>query len=197
MRVNSIFILLLLQFCLNVYSQTKVSNFHILRNGSKVGTLRFAQTSAGTIDSLELESNVQIKLITTFNAHGRETAIFDSGILLKSSIFRRLNGKEKANKKHEAKNSQYIISKGKDSKVLKNYPISYNMLSLYAREPEQIDKVYSDNFESFISIQKMSDHKYKIILPDGDYNNYTYKDGKLQQVEIHQSLYSAVFVRAN
>ena len=197
MLANSILVLLLLQFCLPAYSQRKVSHFDVLRNGSKVGTIKFTQTSVGMIDTLEMESNVQIKFVSTFKANGKETAIFHNGILLKSSIYRELNGKEKANKKHEAKNNQYIISKGRDSKILKSYPISYNMLSLYAREPVQIDKVYSDNFESFISIQKMSDHKYKIILPDGDYNNYTYKDGELQQVEIHQSLYSAIFVRAN
>ena len=196
MRTTSIFILLLLQFCLNVYSQRKVCDFHILRNGNKVGTIRFAQTSVGTIDTLEMESNVNAKLVSTFIAHGKEAAIFENGILLKSSIFRELNGKEKANKKHEANNSQYIITRGKNSKVLKDYPISYNMLSLYAKEPEQIDKVYSDNFESFVTIQKMSDHKYKVLLPDGNYNYYTYKDGELKQVEIHHSLYSAAIVRA-
>lgn len=111
MRTTSIFILILLQFCLNVYSQRKVCDFHILRNGSKVGTIRFAQTSVGTIDTLEMESNVNAKLVSTFIAHGKEAAIFENGILLKSSIFRELNGKEKANKKHEANNSQYIITR--------------------------------------------------------------------------------------
>ncbi len=196
MRANSILIFLLILFNLTVYSQKKVYNFNILRNGSKVGTMRFTQTSAGTIDTLEIESNVKVRFISTFIARGKEIAIFDKGVLLKSSIFRELNGKEKANKKHEANNNQYIITKGKDSKVLKNYPISYNMLSLYAREPEQIQKVYSDNFEAFINVQKMSDHKYKVTLPDGDYNYYTYKNGELHQVEVHQNLYSAVFVRA-
>jgi hypothetical protein len=57
--------------------------------------MRFTQSTAGTIDSLEVESNVKTKLLSTFDAHGKETAIFENGILLKSSIFRELNGKEK------------------------------------------------------------------------------------------------------
>jgi hypothetical protein len=43
----------------------------------------------------------------------------------------------------------------------------------------------------------MGDHKYKVILPDGNYNYYSYKGGELHQVEIHHTAYSAVIVRAN
>jgi uncharacterized protein DUF6134 len=117
--------------------------------------------------------------------------------MFRSSIYRRLNGNEKVNKQHQENNGQYIIHAGQRSEITKTYPITYNMLSLYSKEPEDISRVYSDNFESFVSIQKTGQHRYKITLPDGNYNNYYYKNGLLVQVEIHHSFYSANIVLTN
>ena len=75
--------------------------------------------------------------------------------------------------------------------MLNNYPIRYNMLSLYAAEPTEINQVYSDSFEQFIAVRKTADHKYKIVLPDGNYNNYNYENGMLSRVEINSTFYSA------
>jgi len=159
--------------------------------------VRFSETTSGGVDSLKVESNVKTKLVSTFIAHGLEYAIFSNGILLQSSIYRQLNGDEKANKQHRLDNGKYIVYKGKNSKVIKSYPITYNMLSLYSREPENIGNVYSDNYETFLAIQKTGAHRYKISLPDGNYNYYYYKDGVLNLVEVHHSLYTANIVLVN
>ena len=181
----------------NSYSQNKVLTYQIVRNGNKVGTLRFSETSTGDMDYLKMESDVKTRFVFTFTAHSNEEAIYYNGVLLRSSIYRKLNGTEKANKQHQAGNQQYIIHAGQRTEVTKNYPITYNMLSLYSKEPGNISQVYSDNFQSFIAIQRTDQHKYKITLPDGNYNYYYYKNGVLNLVEVHHSLYSANIVLIN
>jgi hypothetical protein len=57
-----------------------------------------------------------------------------------------------------------------------------------------LSSVYSDNFEAYLAIQKIDVHKYKISLPDGNYNYYCYKDGVLNTIEIHHTFYSANIV---
>jgi len=188
---------ILLMSVLPGYSQKKFLNYQILRNGNKVGTMHFSETTSGRIDSLKLESNVKTKLVSSFIVYVHEDAIFSNSILLQSSVYRQLNGNEKVNKQHRLDNGQYIISNKKKSKVMKTYPINYNMLSLYSREPENIGNVYSDNYETFLAIQKTDAHKYKISLPDGNYNYYYYKDGVLNLVEVHHSLYTANIVLVN
>jgi hypothetical protein len=188
---------ILLVFESNSYSQNKTFSYQIVRNGSKVGTLHFSETLTGEMDHLKMESDVKTKFVFTFTAHASEEAVYSNGVLLHSSIYRRLNGSEKVNKQHEAKGTQYVIHAGERSEVAKNYPITYNMLSLYSKEPENISRVYSDNFQTFIPIEKTSLHKYKITLPDGNYNSYYYKDGVLVLVEIHHSFYSASIVLIN
>ena len=189
---------ILLIFSTNSYSQNKTFNYQIIRNGDKVGSLLFSETSTGDLDYLKMESDVKTRLIFTFTAHASEEAVYNNGILLRSSIYRRLNGTEKANKQHEATgNRQYLIRTGKTSEFTKTYPITYNMLSLYTKEPENISKVYSDNFQTFLAIEKAASHKYKITLPDGNYNYYYYKNGILNLVEVHHSFYSANIILTN
>jgi hypothetical protein len=179
------------------HSQNKTLTYQILRNGNKVGTLQFAETSAGGTDHMKMESDVKTRFVFTFTAHATEEAVYYNGVLLRSSIYRKLNGTEKANKQHQANNQQYVIQAGKRTEVTKTYPITYSMLSLYSKEPENIGQVYSDNFQRFIAIQKTDQHKYKITFPDGNYNYYYYKNGVLNLVEVHHSLYSVNIVLIN
>jgi len=144
-----------------------------------------------------MESDVKTRFIFSFTAHSNEEAVYHNGILLHSSIYRKMNGSEKVNKQHQAGNNQYIIHAGERTEVTKAYPITYNMLSFYSKEPENISKVYSDNFQSFIAIQKTDQHRYKVTLPDGNYIYYSYKNGVLSLVEIHHSFYSASIVLIN
>ena len=137
-------LVILFIFSANSYSQNKTLNYQIIRNGDKVGSLLFSETSTGDLDYLKMESDVKTRFIFTFTAHASEEAVYNNGILLRSSIYRRLNGSEKANKQHQATgNRQYLIRTGERSGLTKTYPITYNMLSLYSKEPENISKVYS------------------------------------------------------
>jgi len=194
-----IILLLLIFLILSIsgHGQNRTLTYQIVRNGNKIGTLRFSETSSGDMDHLKMESDVKTRFVFNFVAHASEEAVYFNGVLLRSSIYRIFNGNEKVNKQHEVKDRQYIIHAGERSEVTKNYPITYNMLSLYSKEPESISKVYSDNFQTFIPIVKADLHKYKVTLPDGNYNYYYYKNGVLALVEVHHSFYSANIVLTN
>ena len=185
---------ILLSTTLAGYSQNRTLNYQIIRNGNKVGTILFSESSTGETDHLKMESDVKTRFIFSFIAHATEEVIYHNGIMFRSSIYRRLNGSEKVNKQHQENNRQYVIHAGDRSEITKTYPITYNMLSFYSKEPVSITKVYSDNFESFLNIQKTDAHAYRVTLPDGNYNNYYYKNGVLVLVEVHHSFYSANIV---
>lgn len=173
-------------------AQEKKLEYHIKRNGNVVGNIRFTQNITGNRTILKMESEVKTRFIFLFTAKASEESIYENGIMTWSSIYRKLNGNEKANKKTKMTGNSYTIYKGDKSEILNSYPIRYNMLSIYAAEPLQVSKVYSDNFQQMIDIQKMADHHYKIKFPDGNYNEYFYANGICSKVIVHHSLYSAV-----
>ncbi|HEX7845297.1 MAG TPA: DUF6134 family protein [Chitinophagaceae bacterium] len=172
-------------------AQERKLEYAIKRKGSEVGSLFFTQAFSGNKLVLKMESEVRTRMIFLFTAKAKEESIYENGIMTWSSIYRKMNGNEKANKKTRLAGTNYIVTEDDDTEALNNYPIRYNMLSLYTNEPVNISKVYSDNFQRFLDIQTIAPHHYKIKFPDGTYNEYIFSNGVCVQIKIHHSLYSA------
>lgn len=189
--VNIALPLLLCFATLCASAQERRLAYDIKRNGDIVGNIHFIQSVAGNRTVLTMESEVNTRFIFNFKAKAKDEAIYDNGIMTWSSIFRKLNGNIKADKKMKAVGNAYTIYKGNKTETLNNYPIRYNMLSVYLTEPIGVSKVYSDNFQQQIDIQKIASHQYKIKFPDGTYNEYYYTNGICSKIEIHHSMYRA------
>ena len=192
MKANNLSLLVVFLVTMtSINAQQKKLEYYIKRNGDVVGNIHFIQGIVGNRTVLTMESEVNTRFIFNFKAKAKEEVIYDNGIMTWSSIFRKLNGNVKVDKKTKANGSAYTVYKGSKTETLNNYPIRYNMLSVYIIEPLNITKVYSDNFQQLINIQKIADHYYKIKFPDGNYNEYFYTNGVCSKIEIHHSLYSA------
>lgn len=184
-------ILICLGTATRTFSQDKTLLYTIKRNGSEVGNIQFTQNKTGNRTTLKMESEVRTRFIFLFTAKAKEETIYDHGILTWSSIYRKMNGSVKADKTIKAIGSSYTIYNDDKTEKLNNYPILYNMLSLYTNEPISFSSVYSDNFQQFLMIQTINPHHYKIKFPDGNSNEYFYTNGMCTQVKISHSLYSA------
>lgn len=172
-------------------SQEHKLEYAIKRKGSEVGSLTFTQFLSGNRVFFKMESEVRTRMIFLFTAKAKEETLYENGIMTWSSIYRKMNGTEKANKKTRLTGNIYTISKEDGAETLNNYPIRYNMLCLYMQEPTNIAQVYSDNFQRFLEIKTIAAHHYKIKFPDGNSSEYFYTNGVCTKVKINHSLYSA------
>lgn len=187
--------LLILAFITSIFalSQEKQMEYQVKRNGSVIGKILLSRNCHGNRTILKMDSEIKIRFILTFRAKAHEEAVYDNGIMTSSSIYRKMNGDVKADIKTKALDSNYTVFKGSRTEKLNHFPIRYNMLSIYWTEPVNIQKVYSDNFQQHVDIQKISQHHYRIKFPDGNYNEYFYTNGICSKVEVHHSLYRASF----
>ena len=191
MKKNSLSLIILLGVAIGLQAQEKKLAYSIKRNGDVVGNIQFVESIAGKRTVLTMESEVNTRFIFNFKAKAKEETIYDNGIMTWSSIFRKLNGNVKTDKKTKANGNAYTVYKGTKTETVNNYPVRYNMLSVYVTEPVSISKVYSDNFQQQIDIQKIANHHYKIRFPDGNYNEYFYTNGVCSKIEIYHSMYRA------
>ena len=189
-RIVLFFIVLLLisHFAL---PQSIKFEYSIKRKGTEIGTMLLSQQLSGNKTLYKIESNIKARLVFLITVKALEEAIYENGIMTWSFLYRKMNSTEKVNKKTQLSGNNYVITKGRQSEALNNYPIRYNMICLYLQEPITISKVYSDNFQQFLAIQKLGDHHYKIDFPDGNYNEYHYSNGLCSKVEVRHRFYNS------
>lgn len=187
--ITPICLLLLLVLPLNGHTQESLANYEIKHNGKVIGTMQFNQKTIGDEVFLKLSSTVQTRFVVEVNVNTIDQSHFKAGKLLSSSVYRKVNGKEKPCKKTKWIDNTYQLFAGAKQKQLQE-PINYNMSLLYIQEPLSITTVYSDSFQQFLTVKKIAPNKYRIDLPDGNYNEYAFKNGICNQVWVHHTFYT-------
>lgn len=171
--------------------------YSIIRKGEKIGKLLFTRRASGTEEHLQMRSEVKFSFLGQITAHAREDATFQNQILLRSSVFREINGRTKSDKKTERVGNQYRLLDDDDAKTLTSAGIQYNMLCVYFSEPLYRNSIYSDNYQRFLKVEKLAPHHYRIEMPNGDVNEYHYKNGICQRVEVNSFLYHSTIQLAS
>ena len=166
--------------------------YTIKRDGQKIGSMNIMETKAGDKISYKLESEIKTKFIFSITAKGIEEAVYNKGVLVYSSIYQKLNGKEKLNTQIKLTGNNYVITDKEEKKQLHNVSIAYNMVCLYTNEPLHLVQIFSDKFQKFLAIQKIAEHHYKITFPDGNFNEYIYANGICKKIEVNHSFYNVL-----
>ncbi|MEP6947958.1 MAG: DUF6134 family protein [Ginsengibacter sp.] len=177
-----------------IQSQERKLIYDVMKNGNSIGVIILLELTKDQKKILSLTSDVKTRFIFSFSDHSEEAAAYENGVMTYSSFYQKQNGSDKANKKTIASGNSYKLIDDGMSKSISCSPIRYNMLLLYTKIPETIYKVYSDNFQKLLDIKKVEENKYRVTLPDGNYNYYTYKNGVCSKVDIERTFYSVQFV---
>ncbi|WP_219225510.1 DUF6134 family protein [Pedobacter antarcticus] len=170
-------------------AQEKTVKYNILQNDNIIGQMKFCQKKDSGNLYLSMVSSAKSRFVFSIEVNTEERAHFRNGLLVSSSVQRRVNGKEKANRQTHLINTSYQLKSERKTSRL-NRPINYNLLLLYANEPSNLSQVYSDNYQQFLEIKQTSPHSYRIQLPDGNYNDYYFSDGICKEIILHHSFYT-------
>ena len=192
----SLLILSLLFFSFIVNAQLQKTEYTITFRGDSVGNMQFYKNEAGSNLYLKAVSNVNIRFLVNVNVQLEEISNFQSGRLMYSSVSRIVNGKEKSAKQTKAAGNIYEATSFGKPVPATDKRIDYNLNMLYCKEPFDKQIIYSDNFQQFLSVEQVAPHRYKIVLPDGNYNYYTFQDGICHVAEIRHPFYT-IFIRLN
>jgi len=189
---------ILLLFSLYLYNPSQAQErkfiYDVIRSGKVIGEISFVELTQGQKKFLSLTSNVETTVLFTVTDHTAETAAYDKGVMVYSSFYQKQTGSDVVDKKTIVSGRSYKLTDGDESKLVSLPPIRYSTLLLYTNVPKNINKVYSANFQQLVDIKKISEDKYRLLLPNGKYNDYTYKNGMCTRVEIVRSMGTVQFV---
>jgi hypothetical protein len=148
------------------------------------------QFQTGDDLNIKMTSNIRMKMLMSVSVYVAEEASYKKDKLIYSMVYRKVNGKEKANRQTKFRDGSYeIVAEGKKNTVDKT-GIYNNLARLYRKEPVNIKEVYSDAFQQFFTLEALGDHRYRLALPDGNYNVYHYQNGICNKVDVHSTFFT-------
>ena len=172
------------------FAQEQTLNYNVMHGDKIVGQMKLQKTMNGDDTFLKVASDVKMRFVFSIQVDIREDSHYRNGMLMSSHVSRMVNGKQKANKITKACNGCYQLTDDDNVKQINQKQINNNLTLMYLQEPVGLSQVYSDNFQQFVQVKQVSSHTYRINLPDGNYNFYTYTNGICSKVDFHHSLYT-------
>lgn len=188
------FVFITCMFYTSVTAQERKLIYDVMRNGKVIGTINFVELVKGKKKFISMTSDVKTTYILPFSDNTVETAGYENGVMVYSSYYQKQSGSGETNKSTIASGKMYKVTDDGKTKLVNMGAIKYNMLLLYTDMPVSITKVYSANYQKMADLKKVEENKYKLTLPDGKNNFYTYKNGLCTKVEVVRTLFSIEFV---
>jgi hypothetical protein len=185
----------LLLFCvaikLTALSQERNLSYQVMKNGNVIGIINLQQIMISNRSTIRVVSEVKTRFLFSFKIKSHDEAIYEDGRLISSTTARQMNGGEPTIKKTKLNGSVYEVQRGDKKEVFNHYPINQNSLTLYIQEPVNVKLIYLDFFQQFVNIIPISPHHYKIVLPDGNTNEYYYQNGLCTKIKLLHTFFTA------
>lgn len=172
-------------------------SYNVVRNNVTIGTIKVSCNTKSDSTIYALESSIDVRYVLKFSIRGKETAIYKNGVLVYSSVYRKVNNKVKANHNVTYKNDNYHLEVDGTKKELDFKDIQDNLVMLYFKEPKGVKHIYCDNVKRMVNLEPMGKGKYKVAFSDGKYNIFHYENGKCVRVEANSSLFSVTLIPAS
>ena len=170
------------------------STFQIYLGQKNVGYLNIIHTRGSEKSRIQVHSEVEARFIFKYTALGRETYEYRNDTLMHSDVFRKVNNRislQQTLVKHPA---GYRYSDQDSYRILPISVVRFNMTRLFVQEPFDEAQIFSDRFTQWVPIKRIGNHQYKVELPNGSDNIFTYKNGKCTSVVSRGSFYTVRLV---
>ena len=167
--------------------------YQVVLGTDSIGLLWAEHKLTGNNHYYDLRCSMTVDAMIKVDLQYVLTAQFDKEKLLQSHTEQDVNGRIKVASGTKWNGKFYLIQT-LEKRLRINNTISYNLTTLYFREPVSVKKVYSDTHGEFLTLRSLGQHRYELILPDGKKNRYTYQYGICTEVEVNQ-LFSKVYFK--
>ncbi|MFG6686294.1 DUF6134 family protein [Mariniflexile sp. HNIBRBA6329] len=175
---------------------SKVITYNVLKNNVVIGTIKMNELMQGDSVTYTLESNIEAQYLLKFKITGKELSIFKEGILIHSSVFRKVNNKVKSNHSISLKNGEYNLESFDKTSILDLNPIKQNLVCMYFKEPLSVQNIFCDNLNKMVPVKAISNGVYKVEFSKGKYNLFHYKHGKCVKIEAFSPLFDVILIPA-
>ena len=170
-------------------AQASDLKFNILKKDKSIGVLEIHKSESSTFTDYLVSTFVEVSFIKRFRVKAIEKYRYQGDLLISSELKRTINDKSKEPKSLKMDSNKYILKDGDERKILDETEIKTNLVRLYFSEPIKIDRVYCDNQQMMLKLEKHGPNRYRINFPNGVSNIFHYEAGKCVKVDVEGSFF--------
>lgn len=167
--------------------------FDVFKGTKLVGNMNCIRLEKNGFTEYTNETRMTVSVLTDVSVHNKVQAVYSKGMLQHGSFYRKINSGLKANDRFEWVKDRYIINASGKQTEFKSV-IHHSVCQLMFTEPSALEQSFSENLKAFVKLKKLSANKYALLMPDGNNNIYSYKNGKCIEVELETS-FGAIYIR--
>ncbi|MGB5189964.1 DUF6134 family protein [Robiginitalea sp.] len=198
-RFRNITLLLILLFIAGSWnhngSEVLAENtFQIFLGPKNVGYLKIVHSRDKENFRIQVHSEIEARFIFKYTAVVRETYEYRNDTLIHSDVFRKVNDQVQFQQTLVKHPEGYRYSDLETFRILPISGVRLNMSRLFLQEPSSEENVFSDRFTQWIPVKRLGAHQYKIELPNGGHNTFTYENGKCTSVVSRGTFYTVRLV---
>ena len=177
----------------NAFSQKL--KFDITLFGDNVGTITIEQKDSAGLKLYVMQSSLEAKvLFTKRSSHSNMRVVFDRDGNLLYSNYKNIKSDGTINTTSVQEGNKLKVEHNGEKSILDG-PINLVSVLLYFNEPQKLNKIFSERAGKFFDMAKQEDGTYLAKLDDGQ-GRFTYKNGKLVQIEVSKGILGTVTIKA-
>ncbi len=163
-------------------SFTQTRKFSINWGSDSIGYLTAQSAKTETSETIKINTNSKFSvLFIPQHMVTSSTSFFKKDTLNNNKSESQLNNDDKELATTSVCKGDYLCIKDGKKSTLKE-KIKFTVSKLYFYEPKNINSIYSERHLAFCKITLHKKGVYKLTLPNGNVNYYTYKNGKLEKM---------------
>lgn len=176
-----------------LYAQKHTYSIHVA--GKEIGEVTASLTESGHTQTYEIISDATLKIFwKRYNRKTSSFVIYQNEAVKTSFAGVYMNNNLEDSAAINLDQNSYDCYRYPDERfVLNDTEVHFTTAKLYFQEPVGIQKIYSERFLKFCPLEVRGDHKYKLSLPNGRANYYTYANSTLIEVFIDRTLFNIKF----
>ena len=171
--------------------------FSIHLAGKEIGNVHARLVKSDNTHTYEVFSDVNFKVLwKEYNRKTNNQVVYQDNMLMSSYNSVYMNEEMEDSSAIRQHQHQYHCYRYPEEKVdIPNKMVEFSTVKLYFIEPVGINSIYSERFLAYCPIELVEEHKYKLLLPNGKENVYTYANNRLVEVFVDRSWFNLHFLQ--
>lgn len=167
-------------------------HYNVVKGSKDLGDMTVKRTAQENRTYYEIDSKVTFRLLFSFTVDYESTSEYKYGQLIKEYTHNELNGSTQKKSTIWWDGKKYTLDLD-GTRINPEGPINYSVAAIYYEEPKDNQKIYSPQFGRYLTFEKIKDHVYELVSPDGR-NEYYYVNGVCTEVKVFRDFAKFSFV---